>query len=195
MNIVKVAATSDPNLVAGAIAGMARAGTPAAIRAAGQKPVYTALKALIVANRYLQADGIHLATEPQYATVDFDGVERTVVVLPVSIQPADRSEQIEDAGEPIIVRVAAGSQPGSVAGAIAKCIRSGAPPIVQAIGTPAVYLAIKALVIARTYLAQDGIAIATTPDYHDVEIEGTLRTAIRLPVIAVLADASTSDLG
>jgi stage V sporulation protein S len=53
---------------------------------------------------------------------------------------------------------------------------------VQAIGAGAVNQAIKALVLAKGYLAADGIDIICMPEFVDVEIDGKVRTAIKLVV-------------
>jgi stage V sporulation protein S len=42
--------------------------------------------------------------------------------------------------------------------------------------------AIKALVLARGYLAEDGIPVICIPEFVDVDIDGKIRTAIKLTV-------------
>jgi len=53
---------------------------------------------------------------------------------------------------------------------------------IQAIGAGAVNQAVKALVLAKGYLAEDGIAIMCVPEFVDVDIEGKVRTAIKLVI-------------
>ena len=53
---------------------------------------------------------------------------------------------------------------------------------VQAIGAPAVNQAVKAITIARSYLAQDNMDLVVVPSFHQVEIEGQERTAIHFAV-------------
>ena len=81
-----------------------------------------------------------------------------------------------------LVRVSAQSRPGSVAGAIAGIMRDDGYLEVQAIGAPAVNQAVKALTIARTFLAQDNIDLVVVPSFHDVDIDGQERTAIHFAV-------------
>ena len=81
-----------------------------------------------------------------------------------------------------LVRVAANSRSTSVAGAIAGIIRERGRVDVQAIGAGAVNQAIKAIAIARGYLELDAIEIACVPSFHEVEIDGKERTALRLAV-------------
>ena len=81
-----------------------------------------------------------------------------------------------------IIRVAASSRTSAVAGAIAGVYRDQGFVEVQAIGAGALNQAIKAIVIAKGYLAEEDKAIVFSPSMVEVEIEGALRTAIRLSI-------------
>ncbi len=81
-----------------------------------------------------------------------------------------------------IIKVKANSRTAAVAGAIAGVMREHKHAEVQAIGAGAVNQAIKALVLARGYLAEDGMTIAFTAEFVDVDIAGNMRTAIKLVV-------------
>lgn len=81
-----------------------------------------------------------------------------------------------------IIKVKANSRTAAVAGAIAGVMREHKHADVQAIGAGAVNQAVKALVLAKGYLAEDGIIICCSPEFVDVEIEGKVRTAIKLVV-------------
>jgi stage V sporulation protein S len=81
-----------------------------------------------------------------------------------------------------IVKVAARSIPERVAGAIAAMIRAGKRVQAQAIGAGAVYRAIKAVVLARSYLASDDIDVICLPGFTEVEIGELERTAVTLIV-------------
>ncbi|WP_376790232.1 stage V sporulation protein S [Thermoflexus sp.] len=80
------------------------------------------------------------------------------------------------------IKVAAKSRTTAVAGAIAGVIRERGRAEVQAIGAGAVNQAVKAICIARAYLAQDGIDIVCVPEFTDVKINDQERTAIRFVV-------------
>ena len=84
-----------------------------------------------------------------------------------------------------LIRVTAHSHVASVAGAIAGIIRDHSAAEVQAIGAPAVNQMIKAIITARRYLSDDGVATKCEPSFVDVDIDGAERTAIRFS-IAVL---------
>lgn len=81
-----------------------------------------------------------------------------------------------------IIRVAAQSRATAVAGAIAGVVRDQGRAEVQAIGAGAVNQAIKAVAIARGFLALDGLDVVCIPMFADVEIGGQERTAIRFAV-------------
>jgi stage V sporulation protein S len=82
----------------------------------------------------------------------------------------------------VILKVAGRSHPGKVAGAIAGLIREGKQVEARAIGAAAVHQAIKGVIIARGYLAIDGIDVICIPGFTDVDIAGQEKTAVVLTV-------------
>ena len=81
-----------------------------------------------------------------------------------------------------ILKVSARSRSTAVAGAIAGTVRESGRAEAQAIGAGAVNQAVKAVAIARGYLALDGIDVICIPIFTEVEIEGQGRTAMKLIV-------------
>ena len=81
-----------------------------------------------------------------------------------------------------IIKVKANSRTAAVAGAIAGVMREHKYAEVQAIGAGAVNQTVKALVLAKGYLHEDGIEISCLPEFVDVEIDGKTRTAIKFVV-------------
>jgi stage V sporulation protein S len=81
-----------------------------------------------------------------------------------------------------VLKVSAHSNPNSVAGALAGVIREKPNAELQAIGAGATNQAIKAIAIARSYLEPSGIDLVCIPEFTDVEIDGNVRTAMRLLV-------------
>lgn len=79
-----------------------------------------------------------------------------------------------------ILKVSSSSKPNSVAGAIAGVIRDQNNVEVQAVGAGAANQAIKAIAIARGYLAPIGIDLICIPVFANIEIDGEVRTAIKL---------------
>lgn len=81
-----------------------------------------------------------------------------------------------------VIKVSGSSRTSAVAGAIAGVFRENKRAEVQAIGAGAVNQAVKALVLARGYLKEDGYDVVCMPEFADVEIDGKVRTAIKLVV-------------
>ncbi len=82
-----------------------------------------------------------------------------------------------------ILKVSARSKSTAVAGAIAGVVRESGRAEAQAIGAGALNQGvIKAVAIAREYLALDGIDMICVPTFTEVEIEGQDRMAIKLIV-------------
>ena len=81
-----------------------------------------------------------------------------------------------------ILKVAARSRSTAVAGAIAGVVRSEKHAEVQAIGAGAVNQAIKAVALARGYLALDGIDVICIPSFVELTIQGAERTALKFVV-------------
>jgi len=74
------------------------------------------------------------------------------------------------------------SSPNSVAGALAGVIRERGTAEIQAIGAGALNQAVKAIAIARGFVAPSGIDLICIPAFIDIMIEGEERTAIKLIV-------------
>ncbi|MCU1484142.1 MAG: Stage sporulation protein, partial [Actinomycetia bacterium] len=81
-----------------------------------------------------------------------------------------------------VLKVSSRSNPNSVAGAMAGVIRSAGTVEVQVVGAGALNQAVKALAIARGYVASTGIDLVCVPTFADIEIDGERRTAIRLSI-------------
>lgn len=81
-----------------------------------------------------------------------------------------------------IIKVSARSRTAAVAGAIAGVMREAHHAEVQAIGAGAVNQAVKAIVIAKGYLAEEGVHITCVPSFVDVDIDTQERTAVRFVV-------------
>jgi len=83
-----------------------------------------------------------------------------------------------------LLKVAADSKPKAVAGALAAVLREKGSVELQAVGAGAVNQAVKAIAIARGYVAPNGMDLIAIPAFTKVEIEGEERTAIRFLVQA-----------
>ena len=83
-----------------------------------------------------------------------------------------------------ILKVSSKSNPNKVAGALTNVFRENGIVEIQAIGAGALNQAIKAVAIARGFLAPSGKNLVCIPAFSDIEIDGERRTAIKLMVEA-----------
>ncbi len=82
-----------------------------------------------------------------------------------------------------IIKVSSKSISQKVAGSIANSFREGCSEVeIQTVGAGAVNQAIKAISIARGFVAPLGMNLMCTPAFYDVVIEGKEKTAIKLLV-------------
>ena len=82
------------------------------------------------------------------------------------------------------LKVSSKSNPNSVAGALANVFRERGVVEVQAIGAGALNQAIKAIAIARGFVAPSGKNLICIPAFTDIQIDGEERTSIKLIVEA-----------
>ena len=82
------------------------------------------------------------------------------------------------------LKVSSKSNPNSVAGALANAFRSSGKVEIQAVGAGSLNQAVKAIAIARGFLAPSGKNIVCIPAFADISIEGEERTAIKLIIEA-----------
>lgn len=81
-----------------------------------------------------------------------------------------------------ILKVSSKSNPNSVAGALTNVFRDKGVVEIQAIGAGALNQAIKAIAIARGFVAPSGTNLVCIPAFSDITIDGEERTAIKLIV-------------
>ena len=80
------------------------------------------------------------------------------------------------------LKVSTKSNPNSVAGALANAVREHDNVEIQAIGAGALNQAIKAIAIARGFVAPSGKNLVCIPPFTDIVIGEEERTAIKLIV-------------
>ena len=81
-----------------------------------------------------------------------------------------------------VLKVSSKSSPNAVAGALAGVLRESGGAELQAIGAGALNQAVKAVAIARGFVAPSGVDLICIPAFTDVIIDGEERTAIKLIV-------------
>ena len=83
-----------------------------------------------------------------------------------------------------ILKVSSKSNSSKVAGAIANIYREKGSVELQTIGAGSLNQAIKALCIARGFLAPSGVNLVCIPAFTDIMIDGEEKTAIKLIIEA-----------
>ena len=84
-----------------------------------------------------------------------------------------------------VLKVSTKSNPNSVAGALAAIIKEKNIVEIQAVGAGAINQAVKAIAIARGFVAPSGKNLVCIPAFTDITIDGEERTAIKLIVEAI----------
>lgn len=81
-----------------------------------------------------------------------------------------------------VLKVSAKSRPKAVAGALATVVERDRKVVLDAIGAGAVNQAVKAIAIARGFVAPHGIDLTTIIAFSTIEIDGAERTGIKFIV-------------
>ncbi len=81
-----------------------------------------------------------------------------------------------------VLKISSKSNPNSVAGAIAGLVKESQRAEMQAIGAGALNQAVKAVAIARGFVAPSGVDLVCTPAFAEVQVDNEARTGIRILV-------------
>lgn len=81
MSVLRVSSKSDPNSVAGALAGTIREQGKAEMQTIGAGALNQAVKSIAIARGFVAPSGIDLICWPAFVDVEIDGNERTAIKL------------------------------------------------------------------------------------------------------------------
>jgi len=157
--ILKVSCKSNVKNVAGSISYVCRAGEAPILYATGYDPCNQAVKAVCVAGKYLQQDGVELRVVPV-----FQGNTASVHLRLHKVEAADVTMDPELIQNIIVLKT---SSPFKSAGAIASRIRQGERVAVLANGH-GVFRALEAIAVARGYLKDDAKDISFEPSMVNI---------------------------
>jgi stage V sporulation protein S len=96
MDLIKVSSTSRTSAVAGAIAGVVREHQRAEVQAIGAGAVNQAVKAIIIATKFLQEDGILIICVPEFAEITIEEKMRTAIKIKVESDTNRTAEHLSD---------------------------------------------------------------------------------------------------
>ena len=80
-NVLKISSKSEPNLVAGAIAGLIKEYDKAELHAIGAGALNQAVKSIAIARGYVAPSGMDLVCVPAFMEVEVEGETRTGIKL------------------------------------------------------------------------------------------------------------------
>jgi stage V sporulation protein S len=79
MEVLKVSARSNPNSVAGALAGVIREKGTAEVQAIGAGAINQAVKSIAIARGFVAPSGMDLICIPAFTDIEIEGEERTAI--------------------------------------------------------------------------------------------------------------------
>ena len=81
MEVLKVSSKSNPNSVAGALAGVLREKGSAEIQAIGAGALNQAIKSVAIARGFVAPSGMDLVCIPAFTDLEIDGEQKTAIKL------------------------------------------------------------------------------------------------------------------
>ena len=81
MEVLKISSKSNPNSVAGAIAGLVKESNRAEMQAIGAGALNQAVKAIAIARGYLTPSGIEIYMYPSFKEVSIEKANKTAIRL------------------------------------------------------------------------------------------------------------------
>ena len=81
MEVLKVSSKSNPNSVAGALAGVLRERGSAEIQAIGAGALNQAIKSVAIARGFVAPSGMDLVCIPAFTDIEIDGEQKTAIKL------------------------------------------------------------------------------------------------------------------
>eukprot|EP01006_Ploeotia_vitrea_P055177 TRINITY_DN67970_c3_g1_i1.p1 TRINITY_DN67970_c3_g1~~TRINITY_DN67970_c3_g1_i1.p1 ORF type:complete len:267 (-),score=17.48 TRINITY_DN67970_c3_g1_i1:172-939(-) len=187
--ILKVAGSSKPKSLAGAIAKRMREGGTVKLIALGPASVNQAVKALAIARSFLAEDGqVDLTVLPEFIHVpvgkEREKEERSAIRFTVLRRPYPKDGKVPPRDPSTVeLKVSQTSQSRSTAGALAKRIREGQKCVIVGIGGGSVNQAVKSVAIANSYLADDYLEINFKPKFIHVDLGEEQKSAVEMTIL------------
>ncbi len=93
VEVLKVSSKSNPNAVAGALAGVLRQSGAVEVQVVGAGALNQAIKAIAIARGFVTPSNIDLVCIPTFADIEIDGESRTAIRLAVEDRARRGSEE------------------------------------------------------------------------------------------------------
>lgn len=156
--VIRASASSQANRMAGSIAHTSRRGDPPAVSGIGAACINLAVKAIIIARRYVAENDFDLIATPNKSRV---GPNALHFKLRKSTAPATSAAAL--AVEPL--KCGATTKADLLGGAVAGRLREGERVAILAVGANAVRNVVQAIIKARKYLRGDGLEVSFKPSF------------------------------
>src|SRR4051812_18166891 len=102
METLKVSTRSNPNSVAGAMAGAVRQAGSVEVQVVGAGALNQAIKAVAIARGYVVASGIDLVCIPTFADIEIDGERRTAIRLSIEDRSRGAGPGVAELADPVL---------------------------------------------------------------------------------------------
>eukprot|EP00929_Paragymnodinium_shiwhaense_P060728 TRINITY_DN3031_c0_g1_i2.p1 TRINITY_DN3031_c0_g1~~TRINITY_DN3031_c0_g1_i2.p1 ORF type:complete len:464 (+),score=109.41 TRINITY_DN3031_c0_g1_i2:141-1532(+) len=164
---------SDIHKSAGYISAGVRDCRPPAVVACDAAAVGQAVKAVAVARTFLEKDSLDIMVRPE--DLDDDSIRLSITIVDDgTIREEIRNSQGDE------LYVSSESEPGKVAGAIAKRLRESTAVSCTALGPYAMLRAVKSITLARRYLANEVGVIYFAPHFEQESGRGPTKMRLHL---------------
>jgi len=178
--LLHVSGKSLVKQVAGAISHISREGECPRILATLAPAINQAAKAIAIARKFLEEDNIDITCNPMFTPGRRRQDESFTFILH---KRALRGVVLHDGTQEL--KVSKQSNAGTVAGAIAARVREGQRVVLSSIGPLSVSKAICSIIIARQYLAEDGVDISFRPSFMNIQFDdGRKSSCLRFQLLA-----------
>ena len=176
--------------LAGAIAHSLRGHGEVKVRCFGSSCVSKAARAIAIAREYMEDHDLELYCVPAFIEADMDGKSKTGLSMHILAEkrgpPQPDSERVDlkvrsdppnvtDEERRVAVR--------KLAGAVAHVIRSDKQLTVRCFGSASIGKAVKAIAIARGFVATGGHDLFCVPSFIEADMGGQTKTGISFKVV------------
>lgn len=202
LKTVKVSTKANVKSIAGAISNTLRGNEQMVCTAVGPEGLNHAIKALSISRCYLAAEGLDLTSTVTEVQRD-EGINTgrcfalTVVRMSVPAKQGPLcsagvgrtdplTRYVRPEGMQTDLKVSGQGQAGTLAGAIANCLREDREAVITAIGPLAVAKGVEALALARGYMFSEGFGLFFYPEFQTITMSsngpgaGETRSSVKL---------------
>ena len=84
--VLKAGSKSNPNSIAGRIAGLIKQDEQVELQCVGAGALNQGIKAIIIAKSFLISSGYEIVINPSFKEIDIDGINRTCIKLKLEVK-------------------------------------------------------------------------------------------------------------